>query len=275
VRAYIGVADSYLLLGEYLHLPPSEAFPRAKGAALRALELDDSLAEAHASLAEVFFFFEWDWAKAEEEYRRACELNPRYASARHWYAWFLMAQARFDEALAEVSVAQKLDPGSLTLATAIGLPFYFRREYEQAAEQYREALEMNPNFTLAHYYLGLALMQLGRYGEAISSLRKVRAVDYQQQVTAQLGCAYARAGRRAEALGMLRELRAMRQRGYVSPYMEAIVYAALGERDEAVGWLERALGERAPWMVFLQIEPCFDALRPEPRFRQLVRQLWG
>jgi DNA-binding winged helix-turn-helix (wHTH) protein/TolB-like protein/tetratricopeptide (TPR) repeat protein len=275
VRAYIGVADSYLLLGEYLHLPPAEAFPRAKGAALRALELDDSLAEAHASLAEVLFFFEWDWAKAEEEYRRACELNPRYASARHWYAWFLMAQTRFDEALAEVSTAQKLDPGSLTLATAIGLPFYFRREYEQAAEQYREALEMDPNFTLAHYYLGLALMQLGRYGEAISSLRKVRAVDYQQQVTAQLGCAYARAGRRAEALGMLRELRAMRQRGYVSPYMEAIVYAALGERDEAVDWLERALGERAPWMVFLQIEPCFDALRPEPRFRRLVRQLWG
>jgi DNA-binding winged helix-turn-helix (wHTH) protein/tetratricopeptide (TPR) repeat protein len=275
VRAYVGVADSYLLLGEYLHLPPAEAFPRAKGAALRALELDDSSADAHASLAEALFFYEWDWAQAEVEYRRACELNPRYASARHWYAWFLMAQTRFDEALAEISLAQKLDPGSLTLATALGLPFYFRREYAQAEERYREALEMDADFTLAHYYLGTALLQLGRYGEAISSLRKVKAVDYQQQVTAQLGCAYARAGRRTEALGVLRELRAMRQRGYVSPYMEALVYAALGEQDEAAGWLERALGERAPWMVFLQVEPCFDALRPEPRFRRLIEQLWG
>ena len=275
VRAYVGVADSYLLLGEYLHLPPAEAFPRAKGAALRALELDDSPAEAHASLAEVLFFYEWDWARAEEEYRRACALNPRYASAHHWYAWFLMAQTRFDEALAEVSLAQKLDPGSLTLATTTGLPYYFRREYERAAERYREALEMEPGFTLAHYYLGAALLQLGSYGEAVSSLRKVKAVDYQQQVTAQLGCAYARAGRRAEALGALRELRAMRRRGYVSPYMEALVYAALGEKEEALGWLERAHGERAPWMVFLRVEPCFDALRSEPRFRRLVEQLWG
>ncbi|MBV8857532.1 MAG: winged helix-turn-helix domain-containing protein [Acidobacteria bacterium] len=274
-RAYVGVADSYLLLGEYLHLPPAEAFPRAKGAALRALELDDSLAEAHASLAEALFFNEWDWPQAEGEYQRACELNPRYASAHHWYAWFLLAQERFDEALDEISLAQKLDPGSLTLATATGLPFYFRGEYEQAEERYREALEMEPDFTLAHYYLGLALLQLGRYAEAISSLRKVRAVDYQQQVTAQLGRAYACAGRRAEALAVLRELRAMRRRGYVSPYMEAMVYAALGEKEEAAGWLERAHGERAPWMVFLRVEPCFDALRPEPRFRRLVEQLWG
>jgi tetratricopeptide (TPR) repeat protein len=186
-----------------------------------------------------------------------------------------MAQMRFEEALAEVSLAQELDPGSLTLATTLGLPFYFRREYEQAAEQYREALEMAPDFRLAHYYLGLALLQQGRYGEAISSLRKVRAVDYRQQVTAQLGCAYARAGRRAEAHETLQELRSMRRRGYVSPYMEALVYAALGEKEEAVSWLEKAMEERAPWMVFLQVEPCFDALRSERRFRRLVERLWG
>jgi tetratricopeptide (TPR) repeat protein len=224
-------------------------------------------------MAEVMFFFEWNWTAAEEEYRRACELNPGYASAHHWYAWFLMTQKRFEEALAEISLAQKLEPGSLTLATTIGLPFYFQRNYEQAVEQYHEALEMDPNFTLAHYYLGIALLQMGRHAEGISSLRKVKAVDYQQQVTAQLGCAYASAGRRQEATGMLRELDRMRKRGYVSPYMDAMIHAALGQKDEAVGWLERAMRERAPWMVFLQVEPCFDVLRSEQSFRRLIEQL--
>jgi DNA-binding winged helix-turn-helix (wHTH) protein/tetratricopeptide (TPR) repeat protein len=275
VLAYVGLADSYLLLGEYLHLSPADTFPRAKEAALRALELDESMAEAHASLAEVLFFYEWDWAKAEEAYQRACGLDPHYATAHHWYAWFLMTQQRFGEAVTEISLAQQLDPGSLTLAATLGLPLYFRREYERAAEQYREALEMSPNFTLAHYYLGLALLQAGEFGPAISSLHKVKAVDYQQQVTAQLGYAYARLGRRPEALKMLHDLRRMKLHYYVSPYIETIILAALHEKGEALDRLEQAFEERAPWMVFLRIEPCFDSLRSERRFRRLVREMWG
>lgn len=275
VKAHIGVADSYALLAEYLYLSPSDAFPKSRESALRALELDNTLAEAHASLAEVSFFFQWDWTKAEQGYRRAFELNPYYASAHHWYAWFLMTQKRFDLALTEIQLAQRLDPGSLPLAAALGLPFYFRREYRLAVEQYRETLEMNPNFTLAHYYLGLALLQLGQYGEAISSLNKVRAVEYTQQVLAYLGYAYGRLGRRAEALRVVRDLQRMKQRGYISPYIEAIIYAGLNETAEALAHLEDAFQKRATWMVFLQVEPCFDQLRAEPRFRELLRQLWS
>jgi DNA-binding winged helix-turn-helix (wHTH) protein/tetratricopeptide (TPR) repeat protein len=275
VKAHIGVADSYALLAEYLYSSPFDAFPKSRQSALLALELDNTLAEAHASLAEVSFFFEWDWAKAEEEYRRACELNPYYASAHHWYAWFLITQKRFDEALTEIQLAQRLDPGSLPLAAALGLPFYFRREYRLAVEQYRETLEMNPNFILAHYYLGLALLQLGQYGEAISSLNKVKAVEYTQQVLAYLGYAYGRLGRRSEALRVMRDLQRMKQRGYVSPYIEAIIYAGLNETLEALTHLEHAFQKRATWMVFLQVEPCFEQLRAEPRFRELLRQLWS
>lgn len=274
-RAYIGLADSYLLLGEYLHLSPADTFPHAKEAARRALELDESSAEAHASMAEVLFFYDWDWARAEAAYQRACLLDPHYATAHHWYAWFLMTQKRFGEALTQINLAQRVDPGSLTLATTLGLPFYFQHEYAQAVEQFREALEMSPNFTLAHYYLGLALLQLGEFGPAISAFHKVKAVDYQQQVTALLGHAYARLDRRPEALKMLQDLRKMKQHNYVSPYIEAIIYAALDEKRAALDRLEQAFEERAPWMVFLQIEPFFDSLRPERRFRRLLQKLWG
>jgi serine/threonine-protein kinase len=275
VRAHVGLADSYSLLGQYLHLAPADAFPQAKEAAVRALELDDSVAEAHASMAELLFFYEWDWAGAEASYQRAFELDPRYASARHWYAWFLMSQKRHHEALEQIRLAQRLDPGSLTLATTLGLPFYYQGQYEQAAEQYQEVLEMDPNFTLAHYYFATAMLQMGRYGEAIAYLRRVRAVDYSQQVSAQLGCAYARLGRRSEALNMLQDLKLMRQRYYVSPFTEAMIYASLNDTDAALERLAQAREERAPWMVFLQIEPCFETIRSDRRFRRLVQELWG
>ena len=274
VRAHIGVADSYLLLGEYLHLSPADSFPLAKAAVLRALELDDSRAEAHASLAEVLFFYEWDWMKAEAEYQRAIELDPNYATANHWYSWFLLTQKRFDEASVEVNIAQRLDPGSLTMATNLGLPFYFRGEYEHAAAYYREVLEMDPDFALAHYYLAIASIQLAHYGEAISSLNKVKGV-YQQQVMAQLGYAYASMGRRTEAIRLLHDLQRLKQRDYVSPYVEAVIYVALEDRNQALELLERGYEERAAWLVFLQIEPCFEPLRSEKRFRRLTHKLWG
>jgi Tfp pilus assembly protein PilF len=220
------------------------------------------------------FFYEWDWVKAEKEYRRARELDPNYATANHWYSWFLLTQKRFDEAIVEVNVAQRLDPGSLTLATNLGLPFYFRGEYVQASAYYREALEMDPDFTLAHYYLALALLRLGHYGEAISSLNKDKGV-YQQQVMGQLGYAYASMGRRTEALRLLHDLQKLKQHDYVSPYVEAVIYVALEDRNQALALLEKALEERAAWLVFLQIEPCFEPLRSERRFRRLIQKLWG
>lgn len=269
--AYLGLADTYVLLGEYLYLSPAEAFPRAKAAATNALEIDASMAEAYSSLAEVAFFYEWDWQAAELNYKRALELKPDYASGRHWYAWYLLAMERLEEATECLKQAQKNDPGSLTLNTVLGLPLYYARQYEWAVAQYRETLEMDEDFIQARYYMASALTQLGRYEEAIAEYQKVIRVEYAQQASALLGYTYGVSGQEGKARDVLKWLRELSKQRYVSPYLEALVYMGLGEIEAAFANLERVCKERAAWAVFLNIDPFFDSLRSEQRFHNLLR----
>ena len=269
--AYIGLADTYALLGEYLYSPPREAFPQAKSAALKAREIDAALAEAYSSLAEVAFFYEWDWISAEESYKRAVELKRNYASGHHAYAWFLMAMNRLEEATEYLKRAQKLDPRSLTLNTVLGLPFYYARQYEKALAQYRETLEMEPDFIQAHYYIASALTQLGRYEEAIAEYQRVIPIEYTQQASALLGYTYAISGQEEKAIKMLSELRELSKVRYVSPYLEAIIHTGLGQKEQAFAKLEKACQERAAWSVFINADPFFDSLRADSRFISLLR----
>ncbi|MBV9960374.1 MAG: tetratricopeptide repeat protein [Acidobacteria bacterium] len=270
--AYVGLADSYALLGEYLYLSPQAAFPKAKAAAERALKLDPSNAQAHASLGEVAFFYEWDWRAAERHYLKSIAIDPHYASAHHWYAWFLMAMGRLDEAGASITQAQRLDPGSLTLNTVLGLPFYYGRRYEMAVEQYRETLEMNPDFAQARYCLASALTHLGQYDEAIAEYQQVRPL-YEQQAASLQAFTYAVAGQPEKARGVLEELRRLSEQRYVSPYLEAIIHTGLGDAESALLKLEEAFQERAAWMVFLNVDPFLERLRPEPSFAGLLQRV--
>ncbi|HJQ31239.1 MAG TPA: tetratricopeptide repeat protein [Pyrinomonadaceae bacterium] len=272
--AHAGLADSYSLLGEYLFIPPQEAFVRAKAAALRALEIDAGLADAHVSLAEVLFFYERDWEAAEDEFQRAFELNPNHAVARHMYAWFLLTQERSDEAAEEFRRARALDPMSLIYNTAVGMPFYYERQYNRAAKIYRDALEMDQNFTFANYYLGSALLHKGDREEALAEFRKVREDGHViPQASALIGYTYAVMGRRDAARDELKKLSALSSRRYVSPYNFALVYSGLGEVERVYEWLDRAYREHANWLVFLNIDPGFDHLRSSPRFTRFLERL--
>jgi DNA-binding winged helix-turn-helix (wHTH) protein/tetratricopeptide (TPR) repeat protein len=268
--AHVGLADSYNLMGEYLYLAPAESFPKARIAAAEALRLDASLSEAHASLAEVALFFDWDWSKAEQEYQRAIALNPHYATAHHWYAWFLLTLGRFEEARASLRRAQALDPGSLTINTVMGLPDYYERHYDRAISQYERMLQLNPDFRQIHYYLGSALVQKGLHAAAVTEFKSVAP---NQQSEALLGYTYGVMGEKKLALDMIDRLNALSKQRYVSSYLKAIVYTGLGEIDEAFAQLENAYAEHASWMVFLRVDPFLDPLRLDQRFTDLLRRV--
>lgn len=272
--AYAGLADSHSLFGFFSLLPPKEVMPRAKEAALKALAIDDGLAEAHASLAGIKKVYDWDWLAAEREYQRALELNPNYATAHHWYADYLSAVGRSQEALAEIQRAQELDPLSLVISMEVAWNLYMAREYDRAVEQSLKTLEMESDFSPAHYTLGLAYEQVARYEEAIAALQEARNTSGGNPVSlAALGHAYATAGRRREAMKTLNELRKISERSYVSPYWSAILYAGLGENAPAFEWLEKAYEERDVWLVWLKAEPRFDSLRSDPQFEDLLRRV--
>jgi TolB-like protein/tetratricopeptide (TPR) repeat protein len=271
--AHVGLADSYILLAEYLFLSPTYAFPKAQAAACEALKLDSSLPEAHASLAEVALFYDWNWSEAETRYLRAITLNPHYASAHHWYAWLLLTQGRFEEARAKLRHAQHLDPGSLTINTVLGLPDYYLRDYDRAISQYQQILQMNSEFPQAHYYLGSALTQKGLYREAVVAFKKVLSIEYRQQTYALLAYTYAMLGQKSRARAILRGLDELSTQRYVSSYLKAIVYAGLGQSDEAFRQLEAAYAERAAWLVFLRVDPFLERLRNDRRFPAMVRRV--
>ena len=271
--AHVGLADSYSLMGEFLYLAPGESFPKARAAAVEALKIDPSLAEAHATLAEVALFFDWDWSKAEAEYQQAIALNPHYASAHHWYAWFLLTQGRLEEARASLRRARALDPGSLTINTVMGLPDYYERQYDLALSHYQYMLQLNPDFPQIHYYLGTALAQKGLHKEATIAFEKVLSMEYRQQTMAMLGYTYGVMGEKSLALETLHSLNALSEERYVSPYLKAVVYSGLGELDDALVQLENAFAERAAWMVFLKVDPFLDCLRGDKRFQEMLRRL--
>jgi tetratricopeptide (TPR) repeat protein len=271
--AYVGLADSYDMLATYNLSQPSAVLDRAKAAAEKALEIDDQLAEAHTSLAKVRADYDWDWVGAEEQFKRALELNPNYATTHHWYGLHLMAMGRFGEAAAWIKQAQNLDPLSLTINASSGLPFYWSRNYIQAIEQFKKTLELDRTFSLTHVLLGQAYTQAGRFDEAVIELQRARELEDTPRVRAILGYTLAVGGNKSEAVRILAELQELAGQKYVSPYFRALIYTALDEPDQALNWLERAYEERSEWLVWLRVDPKLDSLRSEPRFAELVRRL--
>jgi tetratricopeptide (TPR) repeat protein len=255
-------------------LPRSEAMPRARVAAEKALLIDETLAEAHASLAFVLMHFEWDWPGAEREFKRAIELNPSYATAHHWYAYYLMARGRTDESLAEIKRAQEIDPLSLIISTDVGEMYFFARQYDRAIEQCNKTLELDPEFNLAVRLLGWTYLQKGMHEKAIAELQ--RAVSLSQgrrDSTALLGYAYGVVGKREEAKEVLSELKEIGKRSYVAPFEIALVYTGLNEKDQAFAWIEKAYDERSGSLILLNADPASDGLRSHPRFADLVRRV--
>lgn len=272
--AYSGLADSYTTLGYFSYLAPEEAFPKAKAAATKALELDSTLAEPHTSLAYAKLYYDWDFSDAEREFKRALEINPYYATAHHWYSVYLTAMGRPDEALTEIRRAQELDPLSLITNTDIGFELYYNRQYDQAIKQLQMVLEMKPDFPLAHLWLGRSYQQKARYEEAIAEYQKVEAVFRNWAVAiAAIGYVDGVSGKKDEARKVLDELRHLSKQQYVTSYGMALVYAGLGEQDEAFQWLERAYEERSHWLVWLKLDPRWDGMRSDPRFQDLVRRV--
>ena len=271
--AFAGLADCYALLGsdEYGALAARDAMPKAKAAAEKALELDETLAEAHASLAYVTWVYDWDQAAAEREFKRAIELNPNYATARHWYAIsYLSALGRHREALAEIKRAQELDPLSLIINSAVAWVFYFAREHDRAIEQYRKTLELDPHFSVARTKLAWAYEQKSMYREAIAELREAIRVSGGRVGTASLGHTLAASGREEETRQVLDELKERAEWDHVPPYNIALIYVALGENDQAIEWLRKARAERSSWLVWLGVDPRFDRLHGDERFVDLL-----
>ena len=272
--AYVGLADSYNMLGGWNAISPNDGYPKSKAAALKALELDENLAEAHTSLGTVRFFYEWDWAGAEREFKRAIELNPSYADAHQLYSYLLSAMGRFDESRAEMSRAQELDPLSLVKVAGIGEILYYQRHYDQAIAQYQKALEMDPNSGFAHWAIGNVFAQKGDYAEAINHYRKsIPLSGDSPDEPATLAYAYAKSGNKKEAREILNELEARSPRLYTSPATVAFVHIGLGDKDAAFALLDRAVSERDTVLTLLTVEPIFDSLRDDPRFADLVRRI--
>lgn len=274
--AYSALADSYNVISSYNLLAPNEAFPKAKEAATKAVQLDDSLAEAHTSLAVVKAAYEWEWSGAEREYKRAIELNPGYATAHYWYAFSVLTRlGRFEEAIAEMNRALEFDPFSLIINTNLGWIFYYAHRYDDALEQCRKVLDLDSNFASAHLRMVQAYEQKGMFDDAIAETEKLiplRREDQPEDIRA-LRKAYRTSGAKGYWRQRLGSVQQQMKHHYVSPAFVASIYASLGEKDEAFLWLEHAYAERDNWLSFLKVDPRFDTLRSDPRFQDLLRRI--
>ncbi len=272
--AYAGLASSYTLLAGYEVLLPKQAYPRAKAAAIKALERDEMLAEAHSQLAVLTWEADLDSLSAEKRFKRAIELSPGCAISHKRYSEFLSAIGRHEEAIAEIKLAQELDPLSLVINTLVGTTFYYGRKYDQAIAQCREVLEMEPNFIPAHHYLGLAYIQKGMYEDGILEFHKaINLSSRSPMYLARLAHAYAVAGKRGDALRILDELKELSKRKYLPSFSIALIYAGLGEKEQAIAWLEKAYGERYWRLLYIKEDPRFDGLRSDPRFKALFKKI--
>lgn len=271
--AYVGLADSYNLLRTRSGLAPRAASPRIKLVLQRALELDETLAEAHASMGLFLTTFEWDWSGGEREFLRAIELNPNCVTAHYWYALNLRAVGRIDEALAEVHRAQSLDPLSPNVSATVAAVYYAAQQYERALVTCREALELNPNSPAPIAYLGMIYLQMGLHEEAVAEHLRLTAVWDDNEATTLLGFSYAAAGRVEETRRILERLLESSQRGYIPPFYLALLHAGLGEHDAAFEWLERAYESRDGDLTFLKVDPRLDRLKSDPRFARLLEKL--
>lgn len=271
--AYAGLAESYALMGGYTGSPQIEFIPKARAAAKRALELDERLPEAHTALAVIAQNYDWDWATAEKEYRRAIQLNPNYATGHHWYAECLALQGRFNEAFPEIESARQLDPLSLIIATDYGAILYFSRQYDRAVEQFRSVLDMEPNFPRAHM-LVWAYAQKASFADALADAEAWRQAD-NSPLWSWVMIAYVsgRSGDQAQAKLALEHLESLGTHGTADPLCFAIAYIGTGDNNQALGWLEKAYVGRSSSLTALKVDPIYDPLRGEPRFQELVRRV--
>lgn len=272
--AYAGLADSYNLLGYWGALPATEAYPKATKAALRAIAIDVTLAEAHTSLADIKANYEWKWSEAEEQYRHAIKLSPRYAVARQWFASFLAARGKVVEAIAEAERARDLEPLSPILNNNLGWVYYLARRYDDSAEQFKGIIELEPDFVLARRNLARTLTQKGQFSDAEREFNRAQELAGDSaSLQAELGYFYAVSGRKDEALRIAEGLKRTARGSYVSPYWIALVYSGLNDKTEAIGWLRTALRHRSGGLVFLNVDPRFDNLRSDPRFEALLKEM--
>ena len=274
---YSGLADCYVLFGSSFDVgghPPSEVQPKAKAAALKALELDSSLADAHNSLAYVKLNYDWDWSGAEAEFKRSLELNPGYAHGHHWYAHLLFSSGRRDEALAESTRSLELDPLSPILVVHLGWHYLYTRQHDRALDQLAKALELEPSYALAHWYRGLAYEEKKMYPEALRELTKTKdLLPGNLAVQSDIGHVYAVSGNKSEAEKTIARLKQESTRTYVNLYELALIYIGLGQNDQAFDWLEKAYRERSDQLIYLKVDPRLDPIRSDSRFADLVRRV--
>jgi len=269
---YTGIADSYITLGIFEYLPPTEAFPLAKEAVLKALALDDTLVDAHSTLAQVYQS-ERNWAGTEQQCKRALALNPNYALGHYRYSAFLSRAGRHKEAVAETRRASELDPLSPSMMTALGQALLMARRYDESQQAMLKALELDPNYFPAHLMLGDVYAANGMFAQSLTELQKAASVSPgDPQVPAFLGYVYAKSGRKQDAERVLKEMKAESQHKYVSGYLVALVCTGLGRNEEALQWLERADQQNDYQLSWISAEPLFDPLRSDPRLAALMRR---
>ena len=271
--AYAGLADCYNMLVVYGRLPPKEGFPKAKEAATRALEIDESSAEAHTSMAFIKFRWDWDRPATEREFQEAIRLKPAYAPAHQWYSSYLVAVERFDEAIAEAKRTEELEPLSFVASSHLGWIYYLSGQNDKAIEQCKKILELDPSSFPARRYLGLAYEAKGMYAEAIAEFQTGVKLSGSPLMLALLGHAYAVSGKTAEAKQVLNDLQQLQGQRYVSPYTVAAIHAGLGDRDQVFKWLERAVEERDIWLMNLKVDPVFAKLRSHREFTDILARL--
>jgi serine/threonine-protein kinase len=272
--AYAGLADCYVLLGWNSYLPPKDAFPKGKTAAKTALKLDQDLAEAHTPEAAVLWLHDWQWDKAEAEFKRSLELGPAYPTANHWYAEYAMTMGRHGEAMTRMKKGLDLDPLSLIINVAVGWNLYFARRYDEAIEQLQRTVDLDPNYPVTYWILGLLLRKTGRHELAITEGEKgVKLSGGSPLMRAALAHTLGAAGRRKEALEMLDDLTKLAQQKYVAPYFFAGINVGLGEHERAIEYLERSYEEHSHWLIYLHIDPSMDGLRDNQGFQSLLRRI--
>jgi eukaryotic-like serine/threonine-protein kinase len=272
--AYAGVADSYVLLGWNSYLPPKEVFPKGKAAATTALQLDPNLPEAHASLAALLWLHDWRWDEAQAEFRRSLALDPAYPTANHWYAEYLMTMGKHAEVVSRMKKGQELDPLSLIINVAVGWALYHARRYDEAIEQLRRTTELDPNYPVTYWILGLLLRKTACHELAMTEGEKgVKLSSGSPLMRAALAHTFAAAGRTSEAVQMLDELAELATHRYVAPYFFAGIHTGLGDTDRAIEYLEKAYEEHSHWLIYLHMDPSMDSLRDIPRFQNLLRRV--
>jgi len=272
--AYTGVAESYVLLGWNSYLPPKDAFPKGKAAAMAALQLDPGLGEAHTPLAAALWLYDWEWQDAQTEFKRSLELNPSYPTANHWHAEYVMTMGRQVEAIAKMKKSQELDPLSLIINVAIGWASYMARRYDEAVEQLLRTVELDLNYPVTYWILGLLYRITGRHELAITAGEKsVNLSGGSPLMRAALAHTYGLSGRTKEALQLLDDLTKLAKHKYVAPHFLAGIHIGLGENERAMEYLEKSFEEHSHWLIYLHIDPSMDALRSNPRFQDLLRRV--